>query len=276
MYRFLFITFFTSFCIHAKELKSAPYKGVEYIYRELSDPRPIKVHIIKIDLQKQRPKFFVTESNGDSAGDTNLETTLNFVERKGADIGINGGFYSRNLTHKLLGISNLSSIHYSAGKLVSNWGKPMVAMHFNKGERAYFIFQRNGDMGTSKVQLFEGDEPYNIIAGHLCILMKGKVNRTLVDSTLHPRTAIGLAGGKYIILVIVDGRQIGVSEGMTYIELAKLMKAEGARSAMTLDGGGSSNLILRDPKSKKLEVKNVPSDGLPRAVGANLAIKLQD
>jgi hypothetical protein len=91
----------------------------------------------------------------------------------------------------------------------------------------------------------------------------------------HPRTIVGLAAnGRRILLVVVDGRQPGVSAGMTLRESAALMRALGAREAINLDGGGSSAMVLREPDGT-MRLLNTPSDaGGERAV-ANALVALR-
>jgi len=91
----------------------------------------------------------------------------------------------------------------------------------------------------------------------------------------HPRTAVGIArDGRRLLLVVVDGRQKGYSDGMTLRELANLMRSLGARDAINLDGGGSSTLVYADPDSSgMLRIANRPSDLTgERPVGNALAI----
>ena len=90
----------------------------------------------------------------------------------------------------------------------------------------------------------------------------------------HPRTAVGIArNGDRLLLVTVDGRQKPYSDGMTLRELADLILALGARDAINLDGGGSTTLVYKDPRTKKLAIANKPSDPTgERAVGNALAI----
>lgn len=60
-----------------------------------------------------------------------------------------------------------------------------------------------------------------------------------------PRSAIGLTAQGHILMVTVDGRQKGVSVGMTLPELAALMQKLGAVQAMNLDGGSSTQMAIR-------------------------------
>ena len=57
----------------------------------------------------------------------------------------------------------------------------------------------------------------------------------------------------------MDGR-------LTLTEWAELLKKVGARDAMNLDGGGSSDLVVGG------EVQNSPSDGSERSVGSALIV----
>lgn len=63
------------------------------------------------------------------------------------------------------------------------------------------------------------------------------------DITLgrHPRAALGLAEGR-LIAVACDGRSRR-DAGMTLEELAALLAGLGARTAINLDGGGSTSLV---------------------------------
>jgi exopolysaccharide biosynthesis protein len=59
-----------------------------------------------------------------------------------------------------------------------------------------------------------------------------------------PRTMAGIDRGGRLLLVTVDGRQPGVSEGVTLEEGARLMRSLGAVDAMNLDGGGSTAMAV--------------------------------
>ncbi len=88
----------------------------------------------------------------------------------------------------------------------------------------------------------------------------------------HPRTAVGAdARGRWLFLVVVDGRQPGVSVGMTVHELATLMVQLGCARAVNLDGGGSSILLAAGPTGA-LDIVNRPSGGTPRPVPVLLGV----
>ncbi|MDD3401331.1 MAG: phosphodiester glycosidase family protein [Eubacteriales bacterium] len=65
-------------------------------------------------------------------------------------------------------------------------------------------------------------------------------------SARNPRAAIGYYEPGHYCLVLVDGRQSGYSQGMTLIELSKLMYDLGCRAAYNLDGGETVRLLYHD------------------------------
>jgi exopolysaccharide biosynthesis protein len=73
----------------------------------------------------------------------------------------------------------------------------------------------------------------------------------------HPRSALGWSKS-HIFLVEVDGRQVDVSLGMTFPELADYMLKLGCEEAMNFDGGGSATLWALG------SVRNSPSEGQER------------
>lgn len=82
----------------------------------------------------------------------------------------------------------------------------------------------------------------------------------------HPRTAIGRTAQGDILLVVVDGRQPGVSRGASLPEMADIMLRLGCLDAVNLDGGGSSELWLLGV------TVNRPSDGVPRPVANGITV----
>ena len=91
---------------------------------------------------------------------------------------------------------------------------------------------------------------------------------------LHPRTLAGFdAARRWLLLVVVDGRQPGTSEGMSLPEAAALMQRHACSEALNLDGGGSSILLQKQPGKPGFAIINHPSDGTPRAIPVMLGVR---
>ena len=92
------------------------------------------------------------------------------------------------------------------------------------------------------------------------------------ERVLHPRTAVGVSkDGRTVYLVVVDGRQKGLSEGITLVELAAWMKRLGCWDAINLDGGGSSTLVVKQPDGSPRIVNSIPG-GIQRSVANHLGV----
>ena len=87
-----------------------------------------------------------------------------------------------------------------------------------------------------------------------------QVNGTDPFFARHPRTGIGRTATGQVLLVTVDGRQPGLSVGMTLAEFGEYFRSLGAVRAMLLDGGGSTTMVTDGV------VRNSPSDGNERPV----------
>ena len=80
-----------------------------------------------------------------------------------------------------------------------------------------------------------------------------------------PRTAIGYTSDNVVWMLVVDGRHGTL--GMTYAEMASIFKAVGCEAAVNLDGGGSAEMIVRDPITNYIKICNWPSDPTEGAGG---------
>jgi exopolysaccharide biosynthesis protein len=105
------------------------------------------------------------------------------------------------------------------------------------------------------------------------LLIDSKIIPDPADQALHPRTALGFDDtGAWLLLVVVDGRQPGFSEGVTLVELAEILKAQGCSQSINLDGGGSSILMVQEP-GKDVRTVNSPSGKTPRPVPVMLGVR---
>jgi hypothetical protein len=83
---------------------------------------------------------------------------------------------------------------------------------------------------------------------------------------IQPRTGVGVTATGRILLVVVDGRKPRWSIGVSATELAAIMRELGAVTALNLDGGGSTTMVVNG------EVVNRPSDGHERAISNAILI----
>jgi hypothetical protein len=114
----------------------------------------------------------------------------------------------------------------------------------------------------------EGDweKADHIVSGGPLLLWKGqRIEEPEVESisrvfflARHPRTAVGVRADGTLLFVTVDGRRPEESVGMSLPELTDLMLELGAVSAVNLDGGGSTTMVIAG------EVVNRPSGGEAR------------
>jgi hypothetical protein len=91
----------------------------------------------------------------------------------------------------------------------------------------------------------------NILASTPLLVHNGQIvpdlNSLTSDfyTTKHPRSAIGVLKDGNWVFAVIDGRQKH-SEGFTIVQLAEFMRQLGCTSALNLDGGGSSTIVIKD------------------------------
>ncbi|MBO4769357.1 MAG: phosphodiester glycosidase family protein [Clostridia bacterium] len=113
--------------------------------------------------------------------------------------------------------------------------------------------------------------------GRYLVLKKGKiVNNGTADAFCtihHPRTAFGVKKDGTMIFAVVDGRQSGYSDGATLLDLSVLFYRLGAVNAINLDGGGSTNLFLKDAQTGDFVCANRPWEADRRVVNTLFFVK---
>ena len=255
-------------------MKQKLYEGV--IYRRVIRllPHAMIAHVITIDTKDNGISFLVTPP--DSEGDTplNARTTSRFLEEFDVQIAINGdGFapwWSRGVADYYphegdpiapFGLTASNGDIYWSGNNAEDVGI----------EPTLYISRRNALSFNNRP-----NNVYSAISGDRMLVLKGEIVPDLGDEELDPRTAIGInRNGRYLYIVVVDGRQPFYSEGATFVELAELLVRQGAYIAMSMDGGGSSTLVVEGDAGLP-EIINSPIDnyipGRERPVGNHLGV----
>ena len=96
------------------------------------------------------------------------------------------------------------------------------------------------------------------------------------DNVRAPRSALGVMPDGSLLLYTIDGRQSGYSTGLTQLELAEELLAQGCVWAVNLDGGGSTALSVWLPGQTGSAIQNLPSDGKPRSCATYLLLVTEE
>jgi hypothetical protein len=249
------------------------YGGV--IYRRIVHvfPQPMIAHVVTIDTKANNIRFLVTppDLNGDQP--LSARTTSQFLDEFGVQIAINGDRFFPWWSH------SPADYYPHVGDPVTPFGFSASKGHvYWKGEvgpdggtpPTLYISRRNALSFNNRLE-----NVYSAISGERMLVEKGQLVLNLDNEEFDPRTAIGInRNGRYLYIVVVDGRQPFYSEGSTFKELGELLKQQGAYFAMAMDGGGSSTLVIEEAGLPR--IMNSPIDNLipgrERPVGNHLGI----
>ena len=253
-------------------MKQKLYEGVTYRRVVRLFPRPMIAHILTIDTKVKGIEFLITPP--DSEGETPLKarTTTQFLEDFDVQVAINGSGFSPWW-------SNSPADYYPhvgdpiapSGFTASNGDVYWTTSDTEGTPPALYISRRNALSFNNKPNRI-----HSAISGDRMIVLKGEIAPELDDQAVEPRTAVGInRNGRYLYLIVVDGRQPFYSEGATFAELAELFIEQGAFMAMSLDGGGSSTMVIEGDDGTPV-ILNSPIDhyipGTERPVGTHLGI----
>jgi len=247
------------------------FKGVTYIRDVKRTPRPMVIHAIIVDLRASGISTLVTP--GDPKLDLPLKamTTSQFLSKYNVQVAINGDsftpWHSRSVLdyypHKgdpvaPLGFAASKGIAYAEAS-----SDALPTLYISRTNQAQF----NAKIGNL----------YNAISGTTMLVRWGQVVSGLAKETeLNPRSAVGLDKvKKKLILMVIDGRQPGYSEGATLAETAALLISYGAYEGMNLDGGGSATLVMQSRLGFPQVLNSPINHGIPgweRPVANHLGI----
>jgi len=163
--------------------------------------------------------------------------------------------------NRIIGISDGgSSVIPANGFVISVAGRARdwVREHLRTGARIRIemkLIPAESEMEAWKHASFiVGGGPQLIKDARVAITTESEGIAATFATDRHPRTAIAKLKDGRILLATVDGRQPGVSVGMTLAELASLLLEFGAVDGINLDGGGSTTMVING------KLVNAPSD----------------
>lgn len=235
-----------------KDLREELAPGVVYYRRTQALPYAMVAHIVSVSMATPELRVIVTPGDPNTEYPLVARTTSDFLERTGALAAINGDGFTPWYFNSLVdyyphpgdpvrpnGLAASQGVQYSPG---------------NGGPTLYISAENEVSFTASD------DAPYNAISGDFMLVTGDVPVAGLDDERLAPRTAVGYdAYDNRLILVVIDGRQPFYSQGVTLADLADLLLYYGATEAMSLDGGGSSTMVVR--RGARPEVMNSPIEG---------------
>lgn len=251
------------------------FPGIEYI-REVQpgETAPRVVHIVRIDLDTPGLSFLVTPHTPTERYDQKGRTTSQFLDEFNLSLAINADafapWYERSITdyypHEGDPV-NLKGITASNGDVYT--------VGYGDGVPPTVYISADNIVTFN----YSPTAPYNAVSGLHTLMIDGEIAYIPpqeYQSQRHPRTAVAIdQSGRTLIFIVVDGRQPNYSEGVTLAELTDIAIDYGAWSAINLDGGGSTALVMADDAGQPVTLNSPIHTRIPgreRPIGNHLGV----
>ena len=219
------------------------FRGVELTEIVADAPRPLHIHAARIDLRDPAIRLRVSPGLAADAPRPPIEAgrdaevlssyTRTFLDAAGCQLAFNASAYApvvddEGLAQDVEGLAISNGVTYSQQRK----NRDMMLIDADKHIRfARMPVEVSGVVDAA--------------AGFEIVLADGEVN--IRNPDIHPRTAVGVSrDGQTLLVLAIDGRQPGYSEGVTLAELGGWLRRLGAWDGLNLDGGGSTTLVVRD------------------------------
>lgn len=259
------------------------YPGIKHIRMEVNEPRIMKINAVQIDLKTEGLSFYTTPADPDAGKPmpdspkyticTKRQKTRDFMRQCRKPVAEGGKGMNMVVASNTNGWRPWEppwnqkygcdlGLIVSEGKVVS----PCRA-------GASFIVYKDGtvDMKTAKPGFDTSNVAY-AVTGFAFVLVDGVCSG---DKSLHPRTGYGLSEDKrYLVILTIDGRQQGYSEGATTKEVGEWLKTFGCHTGINMDGGGSTTLAYWDKEKNDAVQLNHQKGGAERSVGCSMGFIL--
>ena len=249
------------------------FPGIRHVFLKTELPRPMRINVICIDLKRKDLRFMTVKRDpgwGSPMPDypalpirVRRLTVWKFMDNaryRGIDmlVAVNATPWSPwkpPYTH---------SYAAKMGLVISDGDKIEEA----NGHPAFLITRKN-EFQIRKIARGEDTSGIQLaLSGFAMILENGIVLKG--PQKLAPRTAYGLSkDASKMIIITVDGRMHGFSEGISTPELGEWMRKFGAYNALNMDGGGSTTLLVYDGRGG---IRQLTANLFYRTVATSLGI----
>jgi exopolysaccharide biosynthesis protein len=256
------------------------YVGVEYETATVPSnpattggtPTTSRAYIARVDLKAPGVALQTTSHSGPL--NTVSETISQFAIRTRVRLAVNANFFAPCC-------DAFSEPKTIIGLLVSNGQVVSPATKDPTQSEAVLAIMHGNNAVIDHGSNIKIPQVVTSVAGSAIIVQNGKdISASSPNegdpTNPNPRTLVGLSDhGRYLYLVVIDGRVPGYSTGTTNAQSAALMLALGCDSALNLDGGGSSEMVRADQLGAPY-ILNTPSGGAERFDGAALGVYAQE
>lgn len=222
--------------VQAMELSKTKWSqlmtGVEYGFTHAANLYgvPDDLHVLKIDYAKAPIKMKILEHSPNKMRTSKAAAEVNAL------FAINGTMYNPSVGKPVY-------YHKVDGRVVT----PESGDLPNKVPGLAFNPDKSFDFsGTATLTFADWD---NIISCD-CLLSKGdnmvKDFSWAKDQPSAGFPLIGMTPEKVLVILVIDGRRQGISQGINYYNAAELLKEFGCAEGILYDGGGSTTLAMRN------------------------------
>ncbi|MBD1919227.1 phosphodiester glycosidase family protein [Phormidium sp. FACHB-322] len=222
------------------------FPGISYQRSVYSSPRPYILHLITLDLTTPGIRAFTTPGRpADDRGETTARTASDFLQEFDLQLAINANYFYPfrekapwDFYPHTGDRVNLVGQAISNGNAYASAEADWPALCISPANRAQISGTGECPVGTA-----------HAVAGRdLLILNNNPVALKGEPESDQPysRTAVAVdKTGETLWLAIVDGKQPFYSEGITLAELTEVFSQLEVDTALCLDGGGSSTLVVK-------------------------------
>lgn len=252
------------------------FEGIEFATGMTDGPVLQKINGLKIDLFSPDIQFFSTPSNGSLPEETIAQTTSQFLDEFDLQVAVNANFFAPCCI-AAPEAKDIIGLAISTGGVVSP-SDGLISGNIGEVPDSLLITADNQAEITSTIPGDDFSDIFTAVSAGPRLLVDGEI---VVDeipsdgfSDLNPRTAAGLSQDEqHLILMAIDDRQSGISEGATLFQTAEWLLRFGAYQGLNLDGGGSTTMVREDEVGNPL-ILNIPSSdgGAERFHGNNFGV----
>jgi len=244
------------------------YTGVDQATGSIDGADYSKAYAVRVDLRAPGISFYTTPHQG--SVNTVASTTSSFLTKYGLQVAVNANFFAP--------CCNAVPEEKTVLGLAVSDGNVVAVPNSIPGQNAGLLITRKNQVSiTDNNEQMDLSSVFNAVTGSGIIVQGGMNvgNQTPFGDGAdpNPRTSVGLSqDGRFLYIVVIDGRQPGYSIGTKSSETADLMLAFGAYTAINLDGGGSTDLV-EDDGHGGAKIVNRPSGGAERYDANQLGIR---